>query len=69
MRKMKIDIHTVPVLCLLYLRSVSEPEVSFTLVSYKWIRMKIVNAAVSGMIEELGLVGNKYNTALVILFV
>jgi len=33
------------------------------------IRVNIANAAVFGMREELGLVGNQYNVALVILFV
>jgi len=33
------------------------------------IRVNIANAAVFGMKEELGLVGNEYNIALVILFV
>jgi len=33
------------------------------------IRVNIANAAVFGMKEELGLVGNQYNVALVILFV
>jgi len=33
------------------------------------IRVNIANAAVFGLKEELGLVGNEYNIALIILFV
>ena len=50
------------------LRSVSEFDISgyFGLTQ---TRVNIANAAIFGLKEELGLVGNEYNIALVILFV
>ena len=50
----KIDIHVVPVLCLLFLFAFLD-------------RVNIANAAVYGMSKELGLVANQYNAALTIL--
>jgi len=50
----KIDIHVVPVLCLLFLFAFLD-------------RINIANAAVYGMSKELGLVANQYNAALTIL--
>ena len=50
----KIDIHVVPVLCLLFLFAFLD-------------RVNIANAAVYGMSKDLGLVGNQYNIALTIL--
>lgn len=52
----KIDLHVVPFLCILYLLAFLD-------------RVNIANANVFGMSTELGLNGNKYNTALVIFFV
>jgi len=50
----KIDIRVIPVLCLLYF---------FALLD----RVNIGNAAVYGMSQDLGLVGNQFNAALTIL--
>ena len=50
----RIDIRVVPVLCLLYVFASLD-------------RVNIANAAVYGMGDELGLVGNQYNAALAIL--
>ena len=50
----KIDIQVIPVLCLLFF---------FTFLD----RVNIANAAVYGMSEDLGLVGNEYNIALTVL--
>lgn len=50
----KIDLHVVPVLCLLFLFAFLD-------------RVNIANAAVYGMSKDLGLVANQYNTALTIL--
>ena len=50
----KIDIRVIPVLVALYL---------FTYLD----RVNIANAAVYGMANDLGLVGNQYNVALTIL--
>ena len=50
----KIDIRVIPVLCLVYLFAYLD-------------RVNIGNAAVYGMADELGLVGNQYNVALTIL--
>ena len=50
----KIDIRVIPVLCLVYLFAYLD-------------RVNIANAAVYGIADELGLVGNQYNVALTIL--
>ena len=50
----RIDIRVIPVLVVLYL---------FTYLD----RVNIANAAVYGMADDLGLVGNQYNVALTIL--
>ncbi|CAK1362917.1 putative transporter [Cercospora beticola] len=52
----RIDIHIIPVLCILYLLAFLD-------------RVNIANANVLGLSKELGLEGNEYNTALVIFFV
>ncbi|SMR61005.1 unnamed protein product [Zymoseptoria tritici ST99CH_1E4] len=53
---MKIDLHIIPVLCILYLLAFLD-------------RVNISNANVFGLSADLGLEGNQYNTALVIFFV
>ena len=50
----KIDIHVVPILCLLFLFAFLD-------------RVNIANAAVYGMSKELGLVANQYNITLTVL--
>lgn len=50
----KIDLRVLPVVCLIYVFAFLD-------------RINIANAAVYGMGEELGLVGNQYNVALTIL--
>ena len=50
----KIDLRIVPVVCLIYVFAFLD-------------RVNIANAAVYGMGEDLGLVGNQYNVALTIL--
>ena len=50
----KIDLRVVPIVCLIYIFAFLD-------------RVNIANAAVYGMKEELGLVGNQYNVALTIL--
>lgn len=52
----KIDLHVIPVLCVLYLLAFLD-------------RVNISNANVFGLSEDLSLEGNEYNTALVIFFV
>jgi MFS family permease len=52
----KIDWHVIPVLCILYLLAFLD-------------RVNIANANVFGLSKELNLLGDKYNTALVIFFV
>lgn len=52
----KIDLHVIPVLCVLYLLAFLD-------------RVNISNANVFGLSEDLNLEGNEYNTALVIFFV
>lgn len=52
----KIDLHVIPVLCVLYLLAFLD-------------RVNIANANVFGLSGDLGLEGNEYNTALVIFFV
>lgn len=52
----KVDVHVVPVLCLLYILAFLD-------------RVNIANAAVFGMKTELGLKGDEYNVALLIFFV
>ncbi|KAF8473195.1 major facilitator superfamily domain-containing protein [Kalaharituber pfeilii] len=52
----KIDLHVVPVLCVLYLLAFLD-------------RVNISNAAIFGLREDLGLGGVEYNTALTIFFV
>ncbi|CCM05660.1 uncharacterized protein FIBRA_07890 [Fibroporia radiculosa] len=52
----KIDKHVIPVLCLLYLLAFLD-------------RVNISNAAVFGLTEDLHLVGDQYNNALVVFFV
>ncbi|KAF2210062.1 hypothetical protein CERZMDRAFT_45864 [Cercospora zeae-maydis SCOH1-5] len=52
----RIDLHIVPVLCILYLLAFLD-------------RVNIANANVLGLSKELRLEGNEYNTALVIFFV
>ena len=50
----RIDIRVIPVLCVVYLFAYLD-------------RVNIGNAAVYGMADDLGLVGNQYNVALTIL--
>ena len=50
----KIDLRVVPVVCLIYVFAFLD-------------RVNIANAAVYGMGQDLGLVGNQYNVALTIL--
>lgn len=52
----RIDLRVIPFLCILYLLAFLD-------------RVNIANANVFGLTTELGLVGNQYNTALVIFFV
>lgn len=52
----RIDAHVIPFLCIMYLLAFLD-------------RVNIANANVFGLSEELGLGGDKYNTALVIFFV
>ncbi|KAJ3552607.1 hypothetical protein NM688_g4063 [Phlebia brevispora] len=52
----KIDLHLVPVLCVLYLLAFLD-------------RVNVSNAALFSLKQDLKLVGNEYNTALVIFFV
>lgn len=53
---MKVDFHIVPAICILYLLAFLD-------------RVNISNAAVYGMSDDLGLVGNQYNICLTIFFV
>ncbi|RMZ82981.1 hypothetical protein DV737_g1792, partial [Chaetothyriales sp. CBS 132003] len=52
----KIDLHVVPVLSVMYLVAFLD-------------RTNVANAAIFGLQEDLGLVGNQYNTALTVFFV
>lgn len=52
----KVDLHVVPVLCVLYLLAFLD-------------RVNISNARLFEMESDLGLEGTQYNTALVIFFV
>lgn len=52
----RIDLHVLPCVCVLYLLAFLD-------------RVNISNANVFGLAEDLNLVGNEYNTALVIFFV
>lgn len=52
----KIDLHVVPVLCVLYLLAFLD-------------RVNISNARLFSMEKDLGLEGTQFNTALVIFFV
>lgn len=52
----KIDVHVIPVLCVLYLLAFLD-------------RVNIANGNVFGLSDDLNLKGNEYNTALVIFFV
>lgn len=52
----KVDLHVVPVLCVLYLLAFLD-------------RVNISNARLFSMEKDLGLEGTQFNTALVIFFV
>src|SRR5271156_3741341 len=52
----KIDLHVIPVLSILYLLAFLD-------------RTNIANASIFGLVTDLNLAGNEYNTALTIFFV